>query len=227
MFPLVRYIQRNVEDTPEFRQILSVAREHADAVKEQASSHVMRDAQQIVLGAIAFLPSTIGFYIVVTGLIDYSTQNLQLPQGTVLAAVMIGMVPFGIGIAGASWLSDLVGRRRVYAAGSVFSGVWAFAMFPLVDTRDFPLILLGAGVGLLAAGSMLGIGSALFGETFRAQNRYLSASLGYQVSNVLGGGLAPFIMVALLSQTHTAVSVSAYMAASSVLSLMALALVRN
>jgi len=40
--------------------------------------------------------------------------------------------------------------------------------------------------------------------------RYTGASLGYQIAAVVGGGLAPFIMVLLLDSTGTSMSVSAY-----------------
>jgi MHS family shikimate/dehydroshikimate transporter-like MFS transporter len=56
-------------------------------------------------------------------------------------------------------------------------------------------------LGLLAFGALYGPIAAYFAELFVANVRYSAASLGYQVGQVLGGGLAPFISTALLAAT--------------------------
>jgi hypothetical protein len=67
----------------------------------------------------------------------------------------------------------------------------------------------------------------MFAEMFPPAVRYSGASLGNQLSNILGGGLAPFVMVALLAGTHTTVSVSIYVSVASAISLVALSMIRS
>ena len=55
---------------------------------------------------------------------------------------------------------------------------------------------------------------------------YSGASFGTQIANIVGGGSAPFIMVARLAQTHTTASVALYVTAGAVASLLAVALIR-
>jgi hypothetical protein len=51
---------------------------------------------------------------------------------------------------------------------------------------------------------MYGPQAAFFSELFGANVRYSGASLGYQVTAIFAGGLAPFIATALLVQFNNA-----------------------
>ncbi|QTD97567.1 shikimate transporter [Streptomyces cyanogenus] len=51
--------------------------------------------------------------------------------------------------------------------------------------------------------------------------RYTGASLGYQIAAVLGGGLAPFVMV-LLETTGTSMAVSGHLVALAVIALLSI-----
>ncbi|GAA5039617.1 MFS transporter [Streptomyces siamensis] len=226
MFPVAYYVHRYLEETPEFQRAAEELSAQRDVAPRSSVLRVLRRPKQLLLVAFTFLPATISFYGIVTGVLHYATEDLKISKDTMLTVVMLSMIAFAAGTTGFAWLSDIVGRRKVYAAGAAFSGAWAFALFPLVDTRGFAWILLAAAVGQFAVGAMFGPGTALLAEAFPASMRYSGASLGNQLANILGAGLAPFVMVALMAATHTTVSVSIYMAASSVVSLIAVPLVR-
>ncbi|WP_166462662.1 MFS transporter [Amycolatopsis acidicola] len=224
MFPLAYYIHRYIEETPEFRRAEAVAKEGTK--KRSSVTTVLRHPKQVLLVAFTYVSATISFYVIVTGMLDYATRDLHIPKSTVLTAVMLSMIAWAISTLVFAWLSDIVGRRAIFAAGVVFSGAWSFALFPLVETRSFPLILLAAAVGQIGVGAMFGPGTAMFNEMFPSGTRYSGASMGYQFANVLGGGLAPFIMVALLAGTHMTASVSIYVAAASLVSVIAVSFIR-
>ncbi len=219
MFPVAYYVHRYLEDTPEFHRAEAKLSARKNAAPRSSVIQVLRRPKQLLLVAFTFLPATIAFYGIVTGVLHYATEDLEISKDTMLAVVMISMIAFAAGTVGFAFLSDVVGRRKVFAAGAAFFGAWAFALFPLVETRSFPLILLGVSVGQLAVGAMFGPGTALFAEAFPPSVRYAGSSLGNQLANILGAGLAPFVMVALMAATHTTVSMSAYMAAACAISL--------
>ncbi|MEV6699535.1 MFS transporter [Streptomyces sp. NPDC051453] len=225
MFPVAYFVHRYIEDTPEFRRAEAKLSAQKSSAPRSSVLRVLRHPKQLLLVAFTFLPATIAFYGIVTGVLHYATEDLKISKDTMLTVVMISMIAFAAGTVGFAFLSDLVGRRKVFAAGAAFSGAWAFALFPMVETRSFPLILLAVSVGQFAVGAMFGPGTALLAEAFPPSVRYAGSSLGNQLANILGAGLAPFIMVALTAATHTTVSVSAYMAAASVVSLIAVPLV--
>ncbi|MDA3644223.1 MHS family MFS transporter [Saccharopolyspora indica] len=226
MFPVAYFVHRYVEDTPEFRRADETLAERKRSKPRSSVIQVLRNPKQVLLVAFTFIPATISFYIIVTGMLHYATSDLGISRNTMLTVVMLSMIAFAVGTIGFAFLSDVVGRRAVYAGGAVFAGAWSFALFPLMETGSFPLMLLAASVGQLAVGAMFGPGTALFAEAFPPSVRYSGASIGNQLANILGAGFAPFIMVTLLAATHTSVSVSLYMVAGSLVSLIAISMLR-
>ncbi|TCK25765.1 putative MFS family arabinose efflux permease [Pseudonocardia endophytica] len=223
MFPVAFVLHRYVEDSPEFRRAETAIEERRS---QSSVVRTLRNPKQMLLVVFGYLPATISFYVIATGMIDYGTRELGLPKNTMLTAVMLSMIAFGVGTVGGAWVADVIGHRKVYGIGAALAGLWMFALFPLVETRSFGLIVLGASVGQLAVGLMFGPGTAIWAAMFPPETRYAGVSLGTQFSNIIGGGLAPFIMVALFAATGTSLSTSAYVAVAAVLSLIALMLIR-
>ncbi|MFE0022761.1 MFS transporter [Amycolatopsis sp. NPDC059021] len=219
---LAWYIHARVEETPEYR-----AAEAKLAARQRASSP-LRDILRHHLGTVllaggSFAVNTATFYILLTGTLDYATRDLGMSRTTVLTATLIisttqlAVIPFAAG------LSDRIGRIRIYAFGAAGLLVWAIPMFLLIDTKSLLWFVVASFVGSLFLSIMYGPQAALFAELFTAKMRYTGASLGYQISAVAGGGLAPFIMVLLLESTGTSMSVSGYIIVLSVISLASIA----
>lgn len=125
-------------------------------------------------------------------------------------------------IPAAAALSDRVGRIRVYAFGAVGIALWAVPLFLLIDTGSLLWLAVGTFVASCFLSIMYGPQAALFAELFTPEMRYTGASLGYQIAAVLGGGLAPFLMVLLLEATGTSMAVSAYIIGLSVIALVSI-----
>ena len=206
------YIQLRLEDTPVFRRLEERQHEGGEAESRSPVLEVLRDhPKQVLLAGGAFFVVNGGFYVLITGMLDYGTRSLGLSQNLMLAAVLISAVVEGIAIVTMSAVSDRVGRRPVFMAGAVLLGLWAFPLFWLVNTKSFALIVIALSIAQFFLGMMYGPQAALFAEMFSARVRYSGASIGYQGASVFAGGLAPIIMVSLLESTGTSLSVSIYM----------------
>jgi MFS family permease len=118
-------------------------------------------------------------------------------------------------------LSDRVGRRPVYLFGAVGVGIWAFAFFPLVATGNFALASIAVTVGLVLHGAMYGPQAAFFSELFGTRVRYSGVSVGYQLSSIFAGGLAPFIATWLLAKYASGTAIAVYVAICSLISVVA------
>ena len=103
--------------------------------------------------------------------------------------------------------------------GAALTGLWAFALFPLVDTGNFWLILMAITIGFIFVGMMYGPQAAFFTELFSTEVRYSGASLGYQLGAIVGGAFAPVIAVTLWTE-YDIFWVSVYIAFASVLALL-------
>jgi MHS family shikimate/dehydroshikimate transporter-like MFS transporter len=206
------YIQLRLEDTPVFRQLEERQHEGEEAESRSPVLEVLRDhPKQVLLAGGAFFVVNGGFYVLITGMLDYGTRTLGVSENAMLAAVLISAVVEGIAIVAMSALSDRVGRRPVFMSGAVLLGLWSFPLFWLVNTGSVPLIIVSLCIAQFFLGTMYGPQAALFSEMFSARVRYSGASIGYQGASVFAGGLAPIIMVWLLETTGTSLSVSFYM----------------
>jgi MFS family permease len=221
---LAWYIHTRVEETPEFR-----AAEAKMAAEERARAHsplghVLRNnLGTVLLASGSFIVNHATFYIIITGVLDYTTRDLHMARNTVLMVSLLVSMTQLVVIPAAASVSDRVGRLRVYTLGAAGLLVWAVPMFLLIDTASIAMLAVGTFVGSLFLSIMYGPQAALFAELFDAETRYTGASLGYQISGVLGGGLAPFIMVLLLESTGTSLAVSGYIIVLAVIALLSIA----
>jgi MHS family shikimate/dehydroshikimate transporter-like MFS transporter len=133
------YIQLRLEDTPVFRQLEERQHEGEDAESRSPVLEVLRDhPKQVLLAGGAFFVVNGGFYVLITGMLDYGTRTLGVSENAMLAAVLISAVVEGIAIVAMSALSDRVGRRPVFMSGAVLLGLWSFPLFWLVNTGSVP-----------------------------------------------------------------------------------------
>lgn len=210
------YVQLHLEETPAFKEL------EENKLKQQASASAAEtvdivDSMQvdvnrspvlealrlypkrIALAAGAFISIQVTFYILIAFVVAYGTDasGLGLPRSTMLSAVLIASVVQVIVQFIAASYSDRHGRKGVYLAGAVLLGLWSFALFPLIDTGNYLLIILAISGGLSFLAMQYGPQAAFYTELFSTQVRYSGASLGYQIGAILGGAFAPSIAVLL------------------------------
>jgi MFS transporter, MHS family, shikimate and dehydroshikimate transport protein len=124
-----------------------------------------------------------------------------------------------VALLGSAALSDHVGRRKVYLAGALLSGLWASPLFLLLNTKVAILIFLAITMGQIFLSMMYGPQAAFFSELFTPELRYSGASLGYQIGAVFGGGFAPIIAAGLFAAYKSWVPLAIYIAVMAVISL--------
>tara|TARA_B100001057_G_C22869411_1_gene958121 strand:+ start:6174 stop:7481 length:1308 start_codon:yes stop_codon:yes gene_type:complete len=215
------YIQLKLEDTKAFKELEANKSSGANASEEVKSSPILealkRYPKRISLAAGAFLSVQVTFYILVAFVLAYGVQATELSRNEILMAVLIGsaiMVPTQFMF---SDYSDRNGRKGIFMTGAALTAIWAFALFPLIDTGNFYLVILGVGGGLAFLGMMYGPQAAFFAELFSTEVRYSGASLGYQIGAIIGGSFAPTIAT-LLWKNYDIFWVSVYIAFASILS---------
>ena len=216
------YIQLNLEDTKAFQE-LQQRKQNIDTKDEQIKQSPILEAirkypNRIVLAAGAFLSIQVTFYILIAFLLAYGVSSAEISRDDMLAAVLIAsaiMVPSQFMF---SSISDHYGRKGIFMAGALLTGLWAYAIFPLVDTGNFYLIVSAITIGLVFVGMMYGPQAAFFTELFSTEVRYSGATLGYQFGAILGGAFAPTI-AAFLWNNYGIFWVSVYISFASLLTL--------
>ena len=218
------YIQLNLEDTKAFKELAVHRNEQANNEKTAIQKSPIIEAvrkypKRIMLAAGAFINIQVTFYILIAFLLAYGVQSTGMERDDMLTSVLIAsavMVPMQFLF---SSYSDRKGRRGIFMLGAVLSGLWAFAIFPLVDTGSFWLITLAVSGGMVFLAMMYGPQAAFFTELFSTEVRYSGATLGYQFGAIIGGAFAPTIAVKLWTEFDI-FWVSVYMSFSALLTLL-------
>jgi MFS family permease len=239
------YVQLKLEDTAEYQalQVLE-ARQQEEAAKALAAEKgvsvekakaqlraakgspilrvIARHPKEILLAAGAFVAANGTFYLMINYALAFATDPHHAPhvaRPVILWAVVLGALISAPFLPLMAALSDKVGRRTVFMSGAVLMGLWSLVFFKLIETGQFPMMLLAIAVGSIFNNVMYGPQAALMAELFDVEFRYSGASLGYQIGAICGGGFAPIIATALYTKYGTSMAVSVYMAILCVISL--------
>ena len=218
------YIQLTMEDTKAFRELQNHQKsigsnENREIKKSPVLEALIKYPKRIALAAGAFLSIQVTFYILVAFLLAYGVSSADMSRDDMLSAVLIGsaiMVPVQFMF---SSYSDRNGRKGIFMTGAILTAIWAFAIFPLVDTGNFWLIVLAVTFGLSFLAMMYGPQAAFFTELFSTEVRYSGATLGYQLGAIAGGAFAPTIAAKLWTDFDI-FWVSVYIAIASILTLL-------
>lgn len=188
------FIRLQIYESPLFAKIRDRKQQAAVPLFE-----VLRRYPRNVLLAIgARMAENGGFYVFSVFVLTYATSNLDLPRTVVLNCLLIATVLQFLAIPVFGLLSDVVGRRPVYLGGATALALFAFPFFWMVESRSPVWIGVAISIALVSQSAMYAPQAAFFSELFGTDVRYTGASIGYQLSSPLSGGLAPLICVWLL-----------------------------
>jgi MFS family permease len=212
----------------------NIAEPNGDALPVKASEPAVRSSPlfrvlrehggTVLLAGGAFVANNVCFYVLITYVVAYGTATIGISREVLLSAVMIGSVVMIPWLIATGALSDRFGRRGIFLLGAFLAGLWAFAIFPLIETRSPLAITLAITVAFFFVSMMYGPQAALFAELFPKHVRYSGASLGYQLGGVVGGGFAPIIATALFARYQSSTPIAIYLCATCTISLISILL---
>jgi metabolite-proton symporter len=217
------WIRLGILETPVFRRLLE-----EDRIEKAPLAEVFRlQSKEVFLSAFARMGEQAPFYIFTAFVFSYGVGTLHLSRDMLLLAVLIASCVSFITIPLAGHMSDRFGRKRVYIAGALATGVFAWIYFALLNTLVPFWVFIGIVASLIPHDTMYGPQAALIAESFTGRLRYSGASIGYQLASIIAGGPAPLIATALLASYHTWVAIAAYISACAIISLIATAMMRD
>jgi len=201
------FIRLRVVEPPIFTEIKQKRTEARIPIFDTIRDH----RRNLLLAMGARVADNAVFYIYTVFILNYATQQIGFSRAAVLNAVSIAAVIQLIALPAYGWLSDRLGRKPVYLFGAIFTALFAFPFFGLIETGSPLLLVLAIVIALIIGHSaMYGPQASFFAELFGTRVRYTGASLGYQLSSVLAGGLSPLIATELLRQTGSSWPIAVY-----------------
>jgi MFS family permease len=217
------YIRLGIFETPVFSELV----EQEQVARAPSLEVFRRQPKEIVLTACARMAEQAPGYVYIAFIFTYGTTVLQQPRNLLLAGLFLAAVIGFCWIPVAGYLSDRIGRRRMYTIGAIFSGLYGFVYFALLDTMSPIWIFVGIATSLLGVCTLYGPQAALIAESFEPRLRYSGAGIGYQAASIIAGGPAPFIATALYAEYKSGYAIACYILLCGIVSIVSTALLKD
>ncbi|WP_048767254.1 MFS transporter [Oligella urethralis] len=219
------WIRKGIDETPSFKKNQVEGKVVAVPLFETLKTH----KREVLIAIGAKFVETAPFYIMSTFVVYYATQDLQFTRTNVLNAVTIATIVTTLLIPLMGLLSDRVGRKRLFIAGTVSMMLYAFPYFWLLEQKTIVSLILATVIGLgVIWAPITAVLGTMFSEIFKSNVRYTGISLGYQIGAALAGGTAPLVATLLLNEFNRSyVPIATYIILTGVISLIAIASVSS
>lgn len=221
------YIRRNIQENAEF-----VARKAENDSKNEAHHlpvlSAFKNHPRAILQAIGLrLAENGAVFIFFTFSVVYC-KHIGIDTRDLIAAVTIAMTVEIATILGWGWLSDRIGRKRLYYIGVIGMALVAFPFFWLLNMHTFPAMLLAMLLALpLCHGAMIAAQPCLMVDLFPVEVRYTGLALGHEIGAVISGGISPMLAVAFLMMWDSYIPIALMLLAFALLALVALISIRQ
>ncbi|MCM3124435.1 MULTISPECIES: MFS transporter [unclassified Mesobacillus] len=219
------WIRKGIDETPEFKEV----QQKGEIPKLPIVDTLRYYWKEVLITIGAKVVETAPFYIFSTFIVSYATSTLGFSRSAVLGSVMISTVITTILIPIMGSLSDRVGRKKMYIAGTLAMMAFAFPYFWMIHQGSVLMLVLATiiGLGIIWAPITAVLGT-MFSEIFDAKVRYTGVSLGYQIGAAVAGGTAPLVATALLASfDNSYVPVALYIMFTALVSLIAIWAVKS
>src|SRR5262249_20159637 len=143
---------------------------------------VRRQPGRIILTALCRMAEQGPFYVFAAFVFTYGTGVLHSSRNFLLTALLVATGLSAISIPLSGYISDRIGRKRMYLIGAVTMGVFAFVYFALLNTMIPAVIFIAIVLSFVPHDMMYGPQAALIAECFTPRLRYSGSSLGFHLS---------------------------------------------
>lgn len=200
LFGVVGLILRaRSDESPEFE---------ASALVEQKSAprkllELLRNHPKAILQTAALSAPAVAYYTWATFLPTYANLTSGRDLSSTLVGSVIGLTLLVIVVPICGYLSDRLGRRKIFPiAGAIGMIVLFFPLLLLLQTPGFGIYVLVAASGWVVLGIWQSVYPTIQAELFPAAVRVSGIGFAHQIVIAVFGGTAPLIAAAFVGAGH-------------------------
>jgi MFS family permease len=144
------YIRLGVLETPAFQRLLAQKRVEQAPVLEV----IRRQPKEIVLAALAKTGEIAPAYIFLAFVFVYGSQVLHVGRDFILSGVIAGCLLSFVVTPLSGYLSDRIGRKRMYLLSAIGMGIFGFIYFAMLNSLVPALMFMGIVLSWMMHGLM-------------------------------------------------------------------------
>jgi MHS family proline/betaine transporter-like MFS transporter len=212
------YIKNNTEETPLFEE----AKYRGEVVRNPLKTVFKNHWFDMIISVLINATGSIIFYLEAIYLISYLKINRGFPENDVSFLVNFCYVLMIFVTLFAGWLSDKIGRRKIFVCNLIFIIAVSPFLLNVMETGDFALVVIAQIVIAIMAAMYIGPEPALQAELYPTAVRNTALSVSYNTATSVFGGTAPYIIESLVQNTGTITTSVYYIISAAIISLIAL-----
>ena len=187
-------------------------------VKTPLSMIISQYYSLIAYGTGAAAMGAIAVYFLVGYFTNFLVQPVGLPLKQAVEINAISLFAFVLLIPYGGFLSDFFGRKKVFIGGIILMTLLSLPVFWLISHKTFFYAMLGELLFIIPLSATQGTILCMLAEQFPTQIRTTSFAISYNTTQLIFGGVAPFIAIALVDATKQDLAPVIYLLAGALIS---------
>ena len=213
------YIRKYTTETPLFKEIQDNGTLIKSPLKKVLSTYWFDMMISILINS----TGSVVFYLQAIYFMSYLKINRGFIETDVSSLANICYVIMAIITIIAGWLSDIIGRRRIFIIFNLLIIIaFSVGLMNVFETGSFYQVFIAQIILAILAALYIGPEPALQAEFYPTNIRNTALSLSYNTATSIFGGTTPFIIELLVQKTGTFASCTYYIIGCAIMSLIAL-----
>lgn len=212
------YVKKYTAETPLFEE----AKARGEIVKSPLKTVFKHYWFDMLISIFINMTGSIIFYLEAIYLISYLKINRNFPEEDVGSLINFSYVIMIFITLFAGWLSDRIGRRKIFVINLMFIIIASPFLLGIIETGEFTTVAVAQLFIAIMAATYIGPEPALQAEFYPTAIRNTALSVSYNIATSVFGGTTPYIIESLIQNTGTITSSVYYIVVAAVLGMIAL-----